>query len=65
MNFNRRQADRECLCTCSDLSRAQIQDSIDLGCADADEVMFDLGTQFRCEVCKPIITRMIKKQSCG
>lgn len=61
MNFKQREREPELICTCSDLYRQDIQASIDAGCEDAREVMFDQVTQFRCEQCRPIIERMISK----
>ncbi len=61
MNFNQRAREPDLICTCSNLYRKDIQESIDLGCEDAEEVMFDHTTQFRCEVCRPIIDRMVQQ----
>ena len=61
MNYNRLKKDQNLVCTCNDLDRGTIQDAINYGCEDAEEIMFDQATFFRCEQCKPRIERMIKK----
>lgn len=59
MNHDQRAREPDLVCTCSDLYRRDIQDAIDGGCEDVGEVMFDLATQFRCGMCRPIIERML------
>ncbi len=61
MNFEQRAREPELVCTCNDLYRRDIQDSIDGGCEDVEEIMYDQMTQFRCEMCRPIMARMLEK----
>lgn len=61
MNFDQRAREPDLICTCSNLYRHDIQESIDCGCEDVGEIMFDQATQFRCEMCRPIIERMLQK----
>lgn len=61
MNFDRRAAEPNCICTCSDLYKSDINSPVKLGCKDAEEIMYDQSTHFRCELCRPIIERMISK----
>jgi NAD(P)H-nitrite reductase large subunit len=49
------------ICTCNDLYIDDLVDSITAGCDEAEDVMFDHNTQFRCVQCKPIIEKLIKK----
>ncbi len=62
MNFNQRAAEPQLICTCNDFYRHSIEESIAAGCEDADEMMFDLGSQFRCEVCRPLINRLVLRK---
>ena len=61
MNFERRAKEPNCVCTCSDLYKVDIASSIELGCEDAEEIMYDQSTHFRCGLSLPIIERMIIK----
>jgi NAD(P)H-nitrite reductase large subunit len=61
MNYSRLKQDPTLICTCNDLDRDTIQDAINAGCEDAEEIMFDQATFFRCAECKPRIELMIKK----
>jgi NAD(P)H-nitrite reductase large subunit len=61
MNFERRAKEPNCVCTCSDLYKVDIASSIELGCEDAEEIMYDQSTQFRCGLCRPSIESMITK----
>lgn len=62
MNLDQRAREPDLVCTCSDLYRQDIQTSIDGGCEDVGEVMYDHSTQFRCEMCRPIIERMLARR---
>lgn len=62
MNHEQKAREPDLVCTCSDLYRQDIQDAIDGGCEDAREVMYDQATQFRCEMCRPIIERMLSRR---
>lgn len=61
MNYNRLKKDPNLVCTCNDLDRDTFQDAINDGCEDAEDIMFDQATFFRCEQCKPRIEMMLKK----
>lgn len=61
MDTNRMRADRTLVCTCNDLHREDIKQSIDIGCAEPEEIMFDHATQFRCDMCRPILEIMIER----
>lgn len=61
MNFYQQAKEADLVCTCSNLYGQEIQVSIDLGCEDAEEVIFDHATQFRCGVCRPIIETMVSR----
>ena len=61
MNFDRRAAGPNCICTCSDLYKSHINSPVKLGCEDAEEIVYDQSTHFRCGLSLPIIERMIIK----
>jgi hypothetical protein len=49
------------VCTCSELYLDDINDSISQGWGAPKDVMFDLGTKFRCEMFQPQIQRLIEE----
>ena len=59
MDHDRIERDPNLVCTCNDLSTDEINDSIEIGCEDAAEVMYDHATFFRCGECKPNIEKLI------
>lgn len=63
MDFNKRKANSGLVCTCNNLYREEIIESIEAGYDDAKDVMFDHDTQFKCCECKPIVDALIKKYS--
>ncbi len=63
MDFNKRKENSGLVCTCNNLYREELMESIEAGYDEAKDVMFDHSTQFRCCECKPIIEAMIKKHN--
>ena len=61
MDVNRKRADPLLVCTCSELYLSDIKESVERGCEDPEEIMFDHATQFRCEMCRPILDAMLRK----
>lgn len=61
MDYKKRKENSGLVCTCNDLYRDELLESIEAGYDEAKDVMFDHDTQFKCCECKPIIEAMINK----
>ncbi|MFT5693932.1 MAG: NAD(P)H-nitrite reductase large subunit [Oceanicoccus sp.] len=59
MNRDRIERDPSIVFTCNDPSSEEINESIEMGCEDAAEVMYDHATFFRCGECKPSIKKLV------
>lgn len=44
-----------------DFYREAIEEEVEIGCEEADEIMYSIASDFRCGECKPIIERIIRK----
>lgn len=59
MDIDRKRLEPKLICTCSSLYLEDIQDSINVGWDDVNDIMADHSTHFRCSMCKPIIQRLV------
>lgn len=59
MDVNRKRQNPGLICTCNDLYKDDILDSLDAGCTESEDVMYDHVTQFRCMMCKPELEEII------
>jgi NAD(P)H-nitrite reductase large subunit len=65
MDMEKQKSSQGIVCTCNDLYREEIVDSIKAGWEEAKDVMFDHRTHFRCGQCAPLIEAIIKQETEG